>query len=152
MRSWHQNHGVSGECRGPSQSREHDPEGDVGASPLSSPWRARSFAGELYAQLTLGDKKRTDLLIHDDETGNFLRTEVKAKQGHDRSQHRTVPIEPHITAVDARNRGSAGFDGQVPSRVTSQSVVNEVHSISRGGIQAGLHCDHPSNIEAADQI
>lgn len=37
----------------------------------------------LYAQLTLGNKKRTDLLIHDDETNNFLRIEVKAKQGRD---------------------------------------------------------------------
>lgn len=35
----------------------------------------------LYAQLTLGNKKRTDLLIHDDETNSFLRIEVKAKQG-----------------------------------------------------------------------
>ena len=37
----------------------------------------------LYAQLTLGNKKRTDLLIHDDKTNNFLRIEVKAKQGRD---------------------------------------------------------------------
>lgn len=35
----------------------------------------------IYAQLTLGNKKRTDLLIHDDETDNLLRIEVKAKQG-----------------------------------------------------------------------
>jgi hypothetical protein len=37
----------------------------------------------LYAQLTLGNKKRTDLLVHDDETNTFLRIEVKAKQGQD---------------------------------------------------------------------
>lgn len=37
----------------------------------------------LYAQLTLGNRKRTDLIIHDDETNNFLRIEVKAKQGRD---------------------------------------------------------------------
>jgi hypothetical protein len=36
-----------------------------------------------YAQLTLGNKKRTDLLIHDDDTDSFLRVEVKAKQGRD---------------------------------------------------------------------
>jgi hypothetical protein len=34
-----------------------------------------------YAQLTLGNRKRTDLLIHDAETDSFLRIEVKAKQG-----------------------------------------------------------------------
>jgi hypothetical protein len=34
----------------------------------------------LYAQLTLGNKKRTDLLVHDEETNNFLRIEVKGKQ------------------------------------------------------------------------
>jgi hypothetical protein len=36
-----------------------------------------------YAQLTLGNKKRTDLLIYDDDTDSFLRIEVKAKQGRD---------------------------------------------------------------------
>ena len=36
-----------------------------------------------YAQLTLGNKKRTDLLIHDPEADKFLRIEVKAKQGRD---------------------------------------------------------------------
>ena len=35
----------------------------------------------LYAQLTLGNKKRTDLLVHNEETNTFLRIEVKAKQG-----------------------------------------------------------------------
>ena len=37
----------------------------------------------IYAQLTLGAQKRTDLLIFDTENNRMLRIEVKAKQGRD---------------------------------------------------------------------
>jgi len=38
---------------------------------------------DIYAQLTLGHLKRTDLLILNEETSRMLRVEVKSKQGKD---------------------------------------------------------------------
>jgi hypothetical protein len=59
----------------------------------------------VYAQLTLGNRKRTDLLVLNDATGRMCRIEVKAKQGRDWPQCRGIAAkDSFLVFVDFAGR------------------------------------------------
>jgi len=57
----------------------------------------------VYAQLTLGNQKRTDLLVYRDD--KYVRIEVKAKQGREWPNCRGVTGDAFIVFVDFAGRG-----------------------------------------------
>jgi len=60
----------------------------------------------VYAQLTLGNRKRTDLLVLSDETGKMLKIEVKCKQAQEWPNCKGIyQKDSFIVFVDFKNLG-----------------------------------------------